>query len=67
MNNRINWRAVGFGLAVTASSLVVPTPAAATPEEYKACLHECVVAYYQETYQPEMYQQCVIICRQYDN
>jgi hypothetical protein len=67
MKKRINWRAVGFGLALTASSLVVPTPASATPEEYRECLHNCVIAYYVETYQPEFYQMCAYNCRQYDN
>jgi hypothetical protein len=67
MKNKLSWRGVGFGLALTASSMVVPTPASATLEEYRECLHNCYIAYYVMTYQPSFYQMCAYDCRQYDN
>jgi hypothetical protein len=67
MGKKLNWRGVGFAAALTVSSMAVPTPASATLEEYRACLHGCYIAYYVETYQPSVYQICAYDCRQYDN
>ena len=67
MKRRISWKSAGLGLAMMASSIVVPTPASATIEEYRECLHNCYIAYFFQTYQPGMYQLCAYDCRQYDN
>lgn len=59
-------RAVALAL-MSVSAMAVPTPASATIEEYRECLHNCYLAYVVMTQQPAFYQMCAYDCRRYDN
>jgi hypothetical protein len=48
--------------AVAMGGLAAPTPAFATIEELRECLHNCYIAYVVETQQPAFYQMCAHHC-----
>jgi ABC-type sugar transport system substrate-binding protein len=56
---------IGRGLALAAAALgglAAPTPAFATIEELRECLHNCYIAYVVQTQQPAFYQMCAHQC-----
>jgi long-subunit acyl-CoA synthetase (AMP-forming) len=48
--------------AVMFGALAAPTPASATVEELRECLHNCYIAYVVMTQQPSFYQMCAHDC-----